>query len=525
MKKIRKTHKKCKLAYIKTMLFIMFLCLLFMRGYIPFESTGENVFHVTLNGQDVGTVSDRALAEELMIQARKNVASKSSEMVFMETELEVVGEELLYGEVDDKKEVLARMETVLTSAIQKSLLRSYTVKINEYTINLATVEECRALLQAAIDKYDTEGKFRVALVQDAQREFNVLTTEIVESSRMEESDASDGATAGIQGFFDGLDGQVEEAEKVTFEDYELGLNSIGFYEEVEVVEVYLPESQLTELGEAIELVTKEQEAPSIYEVVAGDTLYEIAITVNLPIDTIVAMNDFLKDENTTLHIGDQLTITVPTPELSVTRVEDNYYEEIYDADVIYIDNNNWYTNKVVVHQQPSAGFRKIIAEVTYVNDKEVSRTILKEEVVMEAVPKIVERGTVTPPTYIKPLTGGRASSGFGPRKAPTKGASTYHKAQDWATPVGTSIVASCGGTVAKAGWGSGYGYVVYIDHPDGRQTRYAHLSKILVKVGQKVKQGEKIALSGNTGITSGPHLHFELLINGKQVDPMKYINK
>ena len=120
MKKIRRTHKKCKLTYIKTMMFIMFLCLLFMRGYIPFESTGENVFHVTLNGQDVGTVSDKALAEELMIQARKNVASKSSEMVFMETELEVVGEELLYGEVDEKKEVLARMETVLASAVQRT---------------------------------------------------------------------------------------------------------------------------------------------------------------------------------------------------------------------------------------------------------------------------------------------------------------------------------------------------------------------------------------------------------------------
>ena len=525
MKKIRRTHKKIKLTYIKTMLFMMFLCLLFVRGYIPFESTGENVFHVTLNGQEVGTLGDRELAEELLIQARKNVASKSKEMVFMETELEVVGEELLYGEVDDKKDVLSRMETVLKSAVRESLQRSYTVKINEYTINLATVADCRALLQAAIDKYDEENKFRVELVQDAEREFNVLTTRIVERTEEDTEDRNGYAQAGIQGFFDGLTGETDNEEKTSFEDYELGLESISFYEEVEVVEVYLPESQLTGLEEAINLVTKEQEAPAIYEVVKGDTLYEIAITVNLPIETIVAMNDFLKDENTTLHIGDQLTITVPTPELSVTRVEENYYEEIYDADVIYIENDTWYTNKVVVHQQPSAGFRKVIAEVTYLNDKEVSRDIILEEVVMEAVPKIVERGTITPPTYIKPLTGGRASSGFGPRKAPTKGASTYHKAQDWATPVGTTIVASCGGTVAKAGWGSGYGYVVYIDHPDGRQTRYAHLSKVLVKVGQKVKQGEKIALSGNTGITSGPHLHFELLINGKQVDPMKYINK
>ena len=164
-----------------------------------------------------------------------------------------------------------------------------------------------------------------------------------------------------------------------------------------------------------------------------------------------------------------------------------------------------------------------MADVYYLNDKEVSREILKEEVVMEAVPKIVERGTKIPPTYIKPISGGRMSSGFGRRKAPTKGASTYHKGVDWAIPTGTSVYASCGGTVAKAGWGSGYGYVVYINHEDGRQTRYGHLSKVLVKAGQSVKQGERIALSGNTGVSTGPHLHFEILINGSQVNPLKYL--
>ena len=95
---------------------------------------------------------------------------------------------------------------------------------------------------------------------------------------------------------------------------------------------------------------------------------------------------------------------------------------------------------------------------------------------------------------------------------------------DTTTLVIAPLVAACGGTVAKAGWGSGYGYVVYINHPDGRQTRYGHLSKVLVKPGQSVSQGQKIALSGNTGRSTGPHLHFEILIGGSQVDPFKYMN-
>ena len=103
-------------------------------------------------------------------------------------------------------------------------------------------------------------------------------------------------------------------------------------------------------------------------------------------------------------------------------------------------------------------------------------------------------------------SGGRLSSNFGRRKSPTKGASSYHKGVDWSVPTGTAVFASCGGTVARAGWGSGYGYCVYINHEDGRQTRYGHLSKVLVKVGQTVKQGERIALSGNTGVSTGPHL-------------------
>ena len=117
------------------------------------------------------------------------------------------------------------------------------------------------------------------------------------------------------------------------------------------------------------------------------------------------------------------------------------------------------------------------------------------------------------------------SSPFGRRSRPTAGASTYHKGVDWATPIGTPIYASSGGVVAKAGWGKGYGYVVYINHPDGRQTRYAHLSKVLVSVGQSVSQGDRIALSGNTGVSSGPHVHFEILINGVQKDPLQYINQ
>ncbi len=515
--------KKYKFTYIKTTLGTLFIGTLFLKGYTPFQETGENFFHIQVNGQAVGTLGDRDRIEELLMQARKNVAAASDELVFMRTDMTVTGEEVLWGETDREEDVLRNMEEALRGSIRETLHRSYTLKINEYILNLASLEEVRQLLQVALDKYGGGGTFTVELKGETEREFSVLTASVADSRNREGEEGLYGTEAGVSGFLSGITGEQEEQERQAFEDFELGIQAMDFSEDVEIVETYLPESRLTPLEEAVNLVIMEQETPSIYEVAAGDTLSEISIRVDIPMETIIAMNDVLEDEKSTLQIGQELLITVPEPELSVTKVVEEYYEEIYDADVVYIDNDSWYTTETVVRQQPSAGFRRVVADVSYRNDKEVGRELLKEEVVMEAVAKVVERGTKIPPTYIRPISGGRKSSGFGRRSAPRRGASSYHKGIDWATPTGTAVYASCGGTVVKAGWGSGYGYVVYIDHEDGRQTRYGHLSKVLVTAGQHVKQGEKIALSGNTGVSTGPHVHFEILIGGVQVDPEKYL--
>ena len=513
---------------VKTTLATLFVSLFFLKGYAAFEKTGENYFHVFLNGNEIGTVGEADRAEQLLQEARRNIASQSDDMIFVDADLKLVGEEVMWGTLDTEDNLLAAMERELESSIRETSHRSYTMKVNEYMVNLSSVEDVESLLQAAVDKYDSEDKFSVELTHDAQKEFNVLTTEVVnkqELTAQEEQKEESIYAGGVQSVLDQAGSQADQQGEKDFEDYDLGLMTMDFAEKVEIVETYLPESMLTPLDQAIEDVIKDQETPGEYEVVSGDTLSEISIKVNIPMDQIIAMNsETLTDENSTIRVGDKLIITVPQPELSVERMEQNYYEEIYDADVIYVDNDSWYTTQTKILQQPSAGFRRVVADVSYLNDREVTRDILKEEVVMEAVPKIVERGTKIPPTYIKPISGGRLSSNFGRRKSPTKGASSYHKGVDWSVPTGTAVFASCGGTVARAGWGSGYGYCVYINHEDGRQTRYGHLSKVLVKVGQTVKQGERIALSGNTGVSTGPHLHFEILINGSQVNPLKYLN-
>ncbi len=517
---------RTRYEFIKATLFTLFCCFFLLKGYVTFESAGDNIFHVFVNGTEVGTVADKQEAEEMLVDARRQLASGSEGLMFMDVDFATQGEEILWGEVDDKQVVREKIFEVLQSSVIETMKRSYTVKVNEYMVNLGSREEVHDLLQAAIEVYDPEGQFDISLEQDYEREFNVLEANVVKRE-LGDGDEEDTLfpVAGLKAALNELFSKDVKKDEMDFTDYELGVERMGFSEEIEIVEAYLPGSQLKTLDQAISELIMEQEQQQIYEVVSGDTLSEIAIKLNIPMQTIVDMNESLDSVNSTLHIGQQLVITVPEPQLSVTRQEVNYYEETYNAPVQYIDVDTWYTTKTEVVQQPSTGFRKIVAKETYVNHEKVEQEILKEELVLEAVPKIVKRGTKIPPTYIKPISGGRKSSNFGKRNAPVKGASTYHKGVDWATPTGTPVVASCGGTVAKAGWGSGYGYVVYINHEDGRQTRYAHLSKVQVKVGQKVKQGQQIALSGNTGVSSGPHVHFEMLIGGKQVNPENYLNR
>ena len=499
-----------------------------MPSLVKFQKGGNNIFTVTLNGTEVGTVESRNDAYAALRLARKAISDSTDELTLATSNIAVEGSNVLWGTVESPAEVATKMEAVLNNSKKSTLNRAYSIKINEFAVNLASIDEVMELLETALSNFDTEDQYDVKLVMDPSREVNVLTTLVQSKEEVKREEQQTLTSMPEAGFFNTISEIVNAATPLAydkdFSDYKLGLQSIDFADKVEIVESYLPSEELTDLSTAIDDVTKDKETNQIYEVKSGDTLSSIALEYNLTVADLIAMNESLEDEFTRIRVEDELIVTVPEPELSVQYTIEDYYEEDYEAEVEYIPNDSWYTTQSKVLQEPSAGHRKVVALITYTDNSEVSREIEKEEVTYQAVPKIVERGTIVPPTYIKPISGGRLSSGFGRRSAPKKGASTYHKGVDWATPVGTAVVASSSGTVTRAGWGSGYGYCVYIKHADGRETRYGHLSKILVSTGQKVSQGQKIALSGNTGVSTGPHLHFEILINGSQVNPLNYLN-
>lgn len=125
----------------------------------------------------------------------------------------------------------------------------------------------------------------------------------------------------------------------------------------------------------------------------------------------------------------------------------------------------------------------------------------------------------------RPVQDGWISSYFGTRSDPFTGYSTVHKGVDFAGPEGTKVTSVAAGLVTFSGEHSGYGNMVEINHGNGLATRYCHNEKVLVKQGDMVRKGQDVALIGSTGHSTGPHLHFEVLKNGVQVDPLRFIGE
>lgn len=157
--------------------------------------------------------------------------------------------------------------------------------------------------------------------------------------------------------------------------------------------------------------------------------------------------------------------------------------------------------------------------------QELSEQIEEKEAQLEALDSLMRGQRALPKSYLAhmPIRTGYKSSSFGYRTDPFTGRVAFHPGIDFAAPEGTHILAVAPGIVTWSGPRSGYGNMVEISHGDGVVTRYAHASRVAVKVGDLVAKDQLIAYMGSTGRSTGPHLHYEVLRDGKRVDPATYI--
>lgn len=475
---------------------------------------GQKYLVVKVNGSVIGMTCMDTDVDAIMHDSRRILAKQTEGYLMQEIVWETEESRKLFVPLMDEAELRDAVLDTLQDEDAGARVFAYTVNAGGTFISFPDLAEVEDFLNRIKAEADAEDSFGVYFYKrDDHREGSLQANLMLREQVSEEP-----ATAGDAGVILALDRVLKAAEENPGENrYQRGILEMEFTEDVEIFTDVVPRANMMSIEDAVAEVTKTKETNKIYEIEPGDCLSVIAVKHDTTVDSIVALNGF-EDENVIIMAGQEIILAVPEPDIALRICEGVVYEEDYTENPIIIPNDAWYTTDEVVRQEGTVGRREVNAVVVTENGIETERSMIHQTILAESVPAVIEQGTKIPPTYIKPISGGRFTSGFGMRWG------RMHNGVDWACPTGTTVYASSSGTVVSAGWASGYGNCVLISHPDGRMTRYAHNSALLVTAGQSVSQGQSIALSGSTGRSTGPHVHFEIYINGSRVNPLKYLN-
>lgn len=298
------------------------------------------------------------------------------------------------------------------------------------------------------------------------------------------------------------------------------IEDVKILEDVKIVEKEMPINDIEEFDKVLKIIQKGTDEEKTHVVEKGESFWSIAQKYNITVDELEQANPDKKPKR--LQPNDELSLIVPKPYLTVVTHEEANYVENVKYDTKYEYSSKLYKDETRTQRNGTYGKKEVVAKVEKHNGVEVAKEIISETLVSDPKSKIVLKGTKEIPptigkgTFIRP-TKGRLTSAFGSRWG------KFHYGVDLASRTGTPIKAADGGIVTFAGWKGTYGLMVEIDHGGGFKTRYAHCSKIYVKQGQKVYQDKTVAAVGNTGRSTGPHVHFEVLKYGKPQNPYDYI--
>ena len=408
-------------------------------------------------------------------------------------------------------EVIGAVESESTAEAARSRLETITTRTlgETFTIDDSLIQYSSGLLRRK-DVVDKD-----VLEEDLSEEIGLVTSAYCLYV--------DGEFIGATPYEGALEELLEQLQKAATNEDTI---SCTFAEDVEIKQEYVPTSEIMNLGYLAETLYSTKTAEVTYEVKKGDTWSEIAQDHGLTSKELLALNPGYNIDK--LQIGEVLTLSASVPYLTMTVVQRERYVEDVMYDIEYTDSANLYKGDYKITSAGQYGAADVVATVTYVNGEETERTVLSSVTLREPVTEQRLQGTKERPTWLPtgsfrwPVSG-RITSYFGGRKSPGGIGSTNHKGIDIAAPKGTPVYAADGGTVTYAGWMSGYGYLVRINHGNGYETYYGHNSSLTVSVGQHVYKGQQIARVGSTGNSTGNHCHFEVRYNGVAKNPLNYL--
>jgi murein DD-endopeptidase MepM/ murein hydrolase activator NlpD len=293
--------------------------------------------------------------------------------------------------------------------------------------------------------------------------------------------------------------------------------------DLQAKEVYTsPENIMTE-EEALDLLLSGRPVEQDYTAAEGDTPGSVAEMHGMDLEQLIELNPEM-DQQADLVPGDSVKILVDEPYVEVTVSRKHKEATAIAHKKVAKDDPDILKGQNKVSQAGKDGRKEMLTVTETVNGKKMSEEVLEDKVVEEPVDEIILNGTKAVPGaatghFAWPAQGGYISSKKGPRWG------RQHNGIDIARPSGMDILASDAGTVKATGPQGGFGNRVVVDHGNGYTTLYAHLSSISVKPGQKLLQGQKLGVMGNTGNSTGVHLHFEVRKNGELINPLTVLKR
>lgn len=293
---------------------------------------------------------------------------------------------------------------------------------------------------------------------------------------------------------------------------------VEFCEDVKICSMYVLPEKIQKPQEAVQALTKTVYTTKEYVIKSGDTLWDIAEKNNIPVDKLCSINSINLDK---IYPGQKIKLAIPNNIVNVKATKHIEYEEPIPYEVKYHSDSSIYKGQRKVVSIGKPGKKKVKATVVERNGVEVERIIVDEDIISQPQHEIIVVGTKVAALgklamFSTPVFGS-VTSRFGFRQG------GFHAGVDISGEIGDPICAADSGVVIFSGFNGGYGNLIIIDHKNGYKTYYAHNSKNLVSVGQRVSKGTKIATVGMTGNTTGPHLHFEVRKNGTPIDPLKFL--
>ena len=422
--------------------------------------------------------------------------------------------------------------------LQFALEVEYNDKMIGYIAKESDFDESEKIMQSRIvyEEYqpplDTVPKYTLKVIDEEELStVNEIADELIAASGNEITEASGLYVDGV--FY----GAVEDAAPIRalldsmLDQYRTGSENerVDFVQDVELSKGLYLLSSLVEPEEMEAVLTSEVEGEVTYTVVEGDAPTLISQKMDIPYSQLKALNPGIEES---LLVGQEVLISNQVNFLTVKRTVTEVYEEDIPFGTEEVVDANYAKGYQAVRSSGVLGKRLVTADVVYVNGLEEDRTEVDSVVLKEPVDQVVTVGTAEPIQVLSSSSGGSATGSSSSFIWPvdgghvTCGINGYwgHTGMDIGANRGTVIRAAASGTVVKAvRQYYAYGIHVKISHGNGIYTLYAHMSQLAVSYGDYVQQGQIIGYVGMTGNASGNHCHFEIIINGRFMDPAKYI--